>query len=273
MKNIIFITSIICISLFSCSKDEEYTIINLNNNKISILGHGGLGVGVSQYPLDSYEAVEKAISMGADGSEIDVQITKDSVLVCFHDSYLEEATNATGAIYAMNWADIENVTFKDSPYQRYKISNLDQIFAYSGGGDHLYTFDIKFKNPDQSVANRDIFQRALIRLIEKYHIEKNVTLESQDSDFLLSLKAKKSGLNLFIYDDFEVALNTATELGLKGITVRADDISAEQVTEAHNNGIFVAVFSTTRLNHKEVIQKNVDIIQTDDLEDLIDRLK
>jgi len=273
MKKITFLPVIFCIFLFSCNKDEEYNIKNLNNNKISILGHGGLGVGVSQYPLDSYEAVEKAISMGADGSEIDIQITKDSVLVCFHDSYLEEATDAAGEIYAMNWADIENGTFKDSPYQRYKISSLEQIFAHSGAGGHLYTFDIKFKNPDQSIVNRDIFQRALIRLIEKYHIEQNVTLESPDPDFLRSLQSKKRGLNLFIYDDVEVAFNTAKELGLKGITVRADDITAEQVTEAHNNGIFVAVFSTTRRNHKEVIQKNVDIIQTDDLEDLIDRLK
>jgi glycerophosphoryl diester phosphodiesterase len=273
MQKISFITAIICVFFFSCSKDEEYNINNLNNNKISILGHGGLGVGVSQYPLDSYEGVQKAISLGADGSEVDVQITKDSVLVCFHDTYLEEATNATGQIYDMNWADVKNAVYKDSPYQRYKIASLEQIFAYSGGGGHLYTFDIKFKNPDQSVSNRDIFQRALIRFIEKYHIEKSITLESPDRDFMQSLQAKKSGLNFFIYDEYEIALNTAKELGLKGITVKADVLTAEQVTEAHNNGIFVAVFGTTRLNHKEVIQKNVDIIQTDDLEDLIERLK
>jgi len=273
MQKSAFITAIICIFLFSCSKDEEYDINNLNNNKISILGHGGLGVGVSQYPLDSYEGVEKAISLGADGSEIDVQITKDSVLVLFHDTNLEEATNASGQIYAMNWDEVKDATFKSPPYQQYKISTLDQVFTYSGGSGNMYTFDIKFKNPDQSVTNRDIFQRALIRLIEKYHIENKITIESPDPDFLKSLQAKKSGLNLFIYDDVEIALNTAKELGLKGITVRADDISAEQVTDAHNNGIFVAVFSTTRLNHKEVIQKNVDIIQTDDLEDLIERLK
>lgn len=273
MQKIAFLAAILFIFLFSCSKEEEYTINNLNNNKISILGHGGLGVGVSQYPLDSYEGVEKAISLGADGSEIDIQITKDSVLVCYHDSYLEDATDASGEIHALNWDEVKNAAYKTPPYKKYKIASLEQIFAYSGGVGHLYTFDIKFKNPDQSVVNRDIFQRALIRLIEKYHLEKNITIESPDPDFLQSLMEKKPGLNLFIYSDVQTAFNTAKELGLKGITVRADDISAEQVTEAHNNGIFVAVFSTTRLNHKEVIQKNVDIIQTDDLEDLVERLK
>jgi glycerophosphoryl diester phosphodiesterase len=273
MKKIIFITAAICSVLFSCTKDKEYDIQNLNNNKISILGHGGLGIGLSQYPLDSYEGVQKAISLGADGSEIDIQITKDSVLVCFHDTYLEEATDASGEIYSMNWDEVKNAVFKSSPYVNYKISTLEQLFSYDGGGGHLYTFDLKFKNPDQSDRNKDIFQRALIRLIEKYHIEKTITLESPDSAFLKSLHSKKSDLNLFYYTDFDQALATAREHGFRGITMKADEVSAEQVLQAHDLGIMVAVYGTTRRNHDEVIRKNVDIIQTDDLEDLIVRLK
>lgn len=257
--------------LFSCSK-EDYEINNLNNT-IFVLGHGGLGVGISQYPLDSYEGVEKAISLGADGSEIDIQITKDSVLVCYHDTYLEESTDASGEIYAMNWDEIKDATYKSSPYTAYKIASLDQIFAYSGGAGKLYTFDIKFKNPDQSPANRDIFQRALIRLIEKYHIEQKISIESPDPEFLKSLGEKKSDLRLFYYTDFAQALQTAVEMGFKGITVRADEVTADDVSLAHESGIMVAVFSTTHRNHDEVIKKNVDIIQTDDLEDLIARLK
>jgi hypothetical protein len=146
---------------------------------------------------------------------------------------------------------------------------------FSVTNDTLYdfTFDIKFNDPDQSPVKRDIFQRALIRLIEKYRLAKNVTIESPSADFLESFKKKKPGYNMFIYTDYENALQTAKKLGLKGITVKADEITAEQVSEAHNAGLMVAVFSTTRRNHDEVISKNVDIIQTDDLEDLIERLK
>jgi len=230
-------------------------------------------VGKSQYPLDSYESVEKAISMGADGSEIDVQITKDSVLVCYHDTYLEESTNKSGEIYTMNWDEVKDATYKSSPYTVYKIASLEQIFAYSNGAGNLYTFDIKFKNPDQSPEIRDIFQRALIRLIEKYHIEQKISIESPDADFLKSIGEKKSNLKLFYYTDFTKALQTAIEFGFKGITVRADEVTVEDVSLAHASGILVAVFSTTRRNHDEVIKKNVDIIQTDDLEDLIERLK
>jgi len=271
MRKATFILIAISFFVFSCSKDE-YTIDNLND-KIYVLGHGGMGVGRAQYPLDSYEGIEKAISMGADGSEFDIQITKDSVLVCFHDHHLEEATFGSGEIYSKNWDEIKDSEYKGTPYTNYKICSLDWLFANIDAHNKKFTLDIKFTNPDQSEANRDIFQRALIRIIEKYNVEANTTLESPEPDFLESLQAKKSSLNLFIYSDVENALNTAKELGLRGITVKAEEISAEQVTEAHNNGLLVAVFSTTRRNHDETIRKNVDIIQTDDLEDLLARLK
>jgi glycerophosphoryl diester phosphodiesterase len=273
MQKPVYIIFVLCIILFSCEKDVDYNIDNLNNNTIFILGHGGMGVGKAQYPLDSYESVEKAISMGADGSEIDVQITKDSVLVCYHDTGLEEATDESGTIYSRNWDEIKNAAYKESPYKLYKIASLEQVFQYSGGSGKYYTFDIKFKNPDQSDANRDIFQRALIRLIEKYNLEKRCSIESPHADFLESLEEKKAGLNLFIYTDFETALNVGKEFGFKGLTIKAEEISADQVAEAHSNGMMVAVFSATRRNHEEIISKNVDIIQTDDLEDLLNRLR
>ena len=272
MKKVIFILLAISCLTFSCSKEEEYTIVNINN-KIYVLGHGGMGVGKAQYPLDSYEAIQMAISMGADGSEFDVQITKDSVLVCFHDKYLEEATYGSGEICNKNWAEIKDAEYKGTPYTNYKICSIDWLLANIDANKYKFTFDIKFNSSDQSAVNRDVFQRALLRVIEKYQIEKSISLESPSADFLETLKAKNNNLNLFIYSEVDEALTIAKELGLKGITVKAEDVSVDQVTDAHNNGLMVAVFSTTRRNHDEVIRKNVDIIQTDDLEDLIARLK
>lgn len=49
---------------------------------ISIFAHRG----ASGYALENtFKAFEKAKKMGADGIELDVQCTKDSVLVVFHD--------------------------------------------------------------------------------------------------------------------------------------------------------------------------------------------
>lgn len=270
MKKLYFI--IITLSIFHVSCEEEYFVDNLHDH-IFILGHGGMGISVAHYPMNSYQGIQRAIDLGADGSEIDIQITKDSVLVCFHDKYLEPATNKSGAIHTQNWDDIKDATYNASPYKIYKIISLDQLFEYSHSVHKFYTFDIKFNNPDQSNASRDIFHRALIRLIEKYKIEESITIESPDPDFLVSLREKKPGLKLFIYNDYDEAIQIAIDHDFAGIIVRADEITAQQVAEAHDHNIMVAVFSATRRNQNEIIKKNVDIIQSDDLVDLLSRLK
>ena len=50
MKKILAIIITFSLSLMSCEKEE--TIDNLNDY-IIILGHGGMGYGVAQYPINS----------------------------------------------------------------------------------------------------------------------------------------------------------------------------------------------------------------------------
>jgi glycerophosphoryl diester phosphodiesterase len=270
MKKILAIIITLNISLMSCEK--EYTVDNLND-QIIILGHGGMGYGVAQYPMNSYEGFQRAIAEGADGVEIDIQLTKDSVLVCFHDLLLEHSTNKYGAIHTHNWADIKDGVYKHTPYAVHKVISLEQLFEYSNNPQALYTFDIKFNNPDNSDESKAIFQRALINIIEKNQLEDRITIESGDSDFLISLRDKKPGLNLFVYQEYDMAIQTAINFNFSGIVVRGDEITAEEIQEAHNHNVLVSVFGAKRHNQDEIIRKNVDIIQTDDVFDLVYRIR
>ena len=42
----------------------------------------------SQFPINTFESINSALALGADGSEVDIQMTKDSVLVLFHNRKL-----------------------------------------------------------------------------------------------------------------------------------------------------------------------------------------
>src|SRR5215217_6535474 len=75
-----FLKKVICIFLFfcSCSKDPAlWKTSNLNGDSITVLGHGGMG-NKSLYPIDSHRSIAAALEMGADGSEMDVQLTSDT---------------------------------------------------------------------------------------------------------------------------------------------------------------------------------------------------
>lgn len=272
MKNITTLFAILFV-VSSCQK-EDFDIINLNNNKISVLGHGGMGIG-QIYPMNSYESILNCLSLGADGTELDVQMTKDSVLVAFHDGSLDNSTNNSGQIFNKEWNEISNTTYKDPPYTNYKLITLDELFSnIANQTEYIFFLDCKNFNPDTSLSYLNTFNNALIRIIDKYNLANNVYIEFKRKDLIKSLISKRPDLKIFVYSDFDLALKIVNEFQLQGITNSVDKISKEEVLKAHENGTMIAVFNThSKSRNIEAIEKNVDFIQTDRLKHLIKQLK
>ena len=63
--------------------------------KVKIFAHRG----ASAYaPENTLEAFRLAMEQGADGIEIDVQLTKDNELVVIHDETVDRVSSAKGAV-------------------------------------------------------------------------------------------------------------------------------------------------------------------------------
>ena len=262
------------ISIISGCEKAEFNIVNLNGNRITALGHGGMGI-ASTYPMNSFESIAYSLNLGADGTEIDVQMTKDSVLVAFHDFELSDKTNISGNIYKKNWSDISHATYKDPIYTGYKIINLDMLF--SGLGDKskkIFAFDCKNFNPDTSFYYRTTFCNALINIIDKYNIQDNIIIEFKREDLIKTMRDIRPDLKIFVYSNFDDGLIMAKKYQLQGIVISVDAISKEQVSTAHDNDLMIIVFNTHSENRNiEAINKNVDIIETDKLKHLLKILK
>lgn len=261
--------------LVSCKK-EEFTIENLNGNKITALGHAGMGIG-NTYPMNSFESVLKCLNLGMDGSELDVQLTKDSVLVAFHDQDLSEKTNLKGLINSLNWSELKDAVYTQTLYLNYSVVSLEDLFSHiQNRQKYKFTFDCKLYNANTDKGQfYESYISALVKLIEKYQLENNVYIESMDKDFLDRLGNRRPDYKLFIYpESFETGLNTALESGLTGITISVHDISAEQIKTAHQNNLLIAVWNVhTESDNIDAINKNPDFIQTDKVENLIKLLK
>ncbi|CAH0994649.1 hypothetical protein EMA8858_00761 [Emticicia aquatica] len=274
MKNATLITIILLLS--SCEKESEiFSIVNLNRNNITVLGHAGMGIS-SIYPINSFESIVNCLNLGTDGSEIDVQMTKDSILVAFHDSDLTTKTNLNGLVSAYNFDEIQNGYYDQMPYKSYSIISLEQLFSNINDlGTFKFTFDCKLYNADtRNDEYLSTFANAIVKIVNKYDIQRKVFIESNDKNFLSILARKNERFKLFIYPQtFEEGLTTATELNLYGITISNDDISAEQLIIAHNKGFRVAVWNVeTEQDNLEAIRKNPDFIQTDKVKYLVSAL-
>lgn len=264
---------LIPLAVFACKKDE-FDIVNLNGNKITILGHGGMGIGHT-YPMNSFESIAYCLALGADGTEIDVEMTSDSVLVAFHDADLSESTTGSGAVYTNRWAEISEVRYKNTLFTGYRIITLDKLFTgLKNSHGKLFSFDCKNFDPDTSEYYRKTFCNALLKIIDKHQLQDQVIIELKREDILQTLLSLRPQMRIFFYDDFDHALALAKEYHLEGIVLSIDATSSDQVAIAHAANVKVAVINTTTNSKNiEAIKKNVDIIQTDNLKHLLKILR
>jgi len=68
--------------------------------------------GASGYaPENTLLAFKKAIELGANGIELDVQMTKDGELVVCHDETIDRTSNGSGWIKDMTLAELKSLDF------------------------------------------------------------------------------------------------------------------------------------------------------------------
>lgn len=265
---------LLCFALIAASacKKDDFDIQNLNGGKIIAQGHGGMGI-YSTYPLDSPAGILSCLNSGADGSEMDVQMTSDSVLVAYHHADLSDATDMDGPVISHTWAEVQHARFKGVPYTEHHIARLDELFAsIPDPRQFICTFDIKiYPNGTGDELFMDRMADAVIRLLDRFNFADRVHLESQQTYMLAALKVRHAGLKLFYYPPtFAEGLATAQQMDLYGLTIDINKITSEQIAEAHTHNLWVAVWNVqTKTENRDAIGMNPEIIQSDRLDHLV----
>ena len=83
-------------------------------------------------PENTLSAFRKAMEIGADGVEMDVQQTRDKKLVIHHDFVIDWHTDMRGQIYDMTEGELKALDFgswKDVNYQNERIATLQEALA------------------------------------------------------------------------------------------------------------------------------------------------
>ena len=110
-----FLLSAICLlAVSSCAPRYESRVEKIlaeindpDSRYVVVISHRG---DWRNHPENSIPAIESVINMGADMMELDVKMTKDSVLVLCHDYTIDRTTNGRGYISDMTYDSL--MTFK-----------------------------------------------------------------------------------------------------------------------------------------------------------------
>ncbi|MEJ2748304.1 MAG: glycerophosphodiester phosphodiesterase family protein, partial [Anaerolineae bacterium] len=91
------------------------------SNRPLIVAHRG----ASAYaPENTLAAFERAAELGADGIELDVQLSKDGRLVIIHDFDTARTTNGQGKVSDLTLAELQSFDAGEGQ----KIPTLDELF-------------------------------------------------------------------------------------------------------------------------------------------------
>lgn len=115
-KLIYFCLAAAAMVIASCAQQPQYAtrvekilaeINDPNSEYVVVISHRG---DWRNWPENSIPAIESVIRMGVDMMELDVKMTKDSVLVLMHDQTINRMTNGKGLIKDMTYDSL--MTFK-----------------------------------------------------------------------------------------------------------------------------------------------------------------
>jgi glycerophosphoryl diester phosphodiesterase len=254
-------------------------------SEIKVVGHAGSGFLYPFYPFNplpanSLASIIKAIEKhGADGVELDVQLSKDGVPILYHDYALESMTDASGLIEERNAADIIGLKYNGGLF--YDIFHNENVISLEQALKHFRSYsqlpylqiDLRNSDPDRN----SFYAQTIIRLLKKYNYPfQKIDFISSDPTLLEAFRdvEPQSTLILDMDESYRITLDLAVKYGLHGICANSKKITQEQVREIKGKGLLVILFGgKSHTGIESMLQLRPDIIQVNNLRAANDLLK
>ena len=266
------------IVLTTCEKVDINRIDNLNNGKIDIIGHAGSGFQslINPLPSNSFTSIKKAIDgMNADGIEVDVKVSIDSIPVLFHDNVLEMGSNCVGCPENYTGAELVKCKYKNyygslAGEDQYLISFQQMINHFKGRSKlpHIYTSP---KIPsvcttDPAFINK--YAKVITKIIQDNKAHNWISVYDSDIKGLNKIKELDPNINLILNAyDFDFALSDCITNNYSEMVIENTNITKEQVKIAHQHNKKVTIWGVLRKNEiMEAIEKHPDALMTDNIQ-------
>jgi glycerophosphoryl diester phosphodiesterase len=231
------------------------------------------------YPENTLEAYRKAIELGVEMIECDVNITRDGKLVMIHDATLDRTTNGSGRVSGLTWEEIQRLDaggkFKPEFAGAHIPSTEETLLLYKEAGI-FSCIEVKGANADE--ANR--IALGLVELFIKHDLLDTTFMSSYTHDAVHLAQSKCPELLTAterLPDDAPPdpaeALRQAKSFNAPVLQHQYTFLNADTVRVLHENNIAVWAWATTdEPSMLSSIDLGVDALMGDDVELMIEVL-
>lgn len=203
--------------------------------------------GASEYtPENTFLAFYTGIYMGANGIETDVQMTKDGVLVLFHDDTITRLTGDQGSVSDYTLEELRNYTFEKDG-QTDKIVVFEDFLKQFSFRDITFAIEIKQAGIECEIAD----------MMRKYHVEDKSVITSFKPDCIQKLKkyAPEFRVGLLKNGVTDETVSWLKQIGAEEVCPHASEITPEKVAQWHLDGFNVRAWG---LKNEEMMRHVYD---------------
>ncbi|MGO4693509.1 glycerophosphoryl diester phosphodiesterase membrane domain-containing protein [Paenibacillus sp. 2TAB26] len=209
-------------------------------------------------PENSLEAIRSSVSQSIDAVEIDVQMTKDGVVVLNHDYNLQRMAGVPKRVSELDYDEIARLNIAKAggePDEIVRIPMLSEVLGEVLGKSKLI-IDLKPYGSGEQLAEH------VVALIEQFDMVQDCYIQSFDRSTLQHIRSLNPEIKIgqILY----FALGDLSLLDVDFYTIEQIMLTEQLVERAHKKGREVWVWTVnSERNLKEVLKFEIDGIITD----------
>ncbi|MFV8412470.1 glycerophosphodiester phosphodiesterase family protein [Vibrio owensii] len=163
-----------------------------------LIGHRGVA---GKFPENTKVSVQAAIDLGLNWVEVDVQPTKDNVLVVCHDHTVNRCSNGKGRVDQMTLSELKALDFGrwfSDEFANESIMTLSELLELAAENDLNLNIEVKV---DHHSAN-DVAQLVAQTLLDGPLPKERILLSSFSHDIIRALHKHCEGYRLGVLSEF-----------------------------------------------------------------------
>lgn len=238
---------------------NEKTDLKGLDTETQITAHRG---GALKAPENTLSALEYTWECGADCAEIDVQETKDGVLILLHDNSFKRTAGLDKNVWDMEYAKVEKLDAGISFHNKFrgeKIPTLEEVLNFCRRGLDL-NIEIKYNGKNKGIVNK------VVRTIREHEFQEHCVVTSMNYQFLEQIKKIAPEIRtgyIMTMTYGSIAQVEAADF----FSVKYTYVDEDFVKEAHSLGKEVHAWTVNyRGDVRRMLDMGVDNIITDDPE-------
>ena len=205
---------------------------------MKVMAHRGYS---GKYPENTMLAFEEAAKTGADGIELDVQLTKDGQVVGIHDERIDRTTDGSGWVKDYTYEELKKFNaarVKGDQFGFQPIPSFEEYCAWAKNQSLFTNVELK-----TSIIYYPEIEEKTIALIRKYGLEDRIIFSSFNHLSILKMKelapdvkeckAHGVGINAWTVNGME-GLEKLVEWDCEGIITNYPDVPVKYF-KARNN--------------------------------------